>query len=393
MARTLHRRLAVHATSSEPEAFRHADFVIITISTGGLDMMAHDLAIPDKYGIFQTVGDTAGPGGWSRSLRNIPVFVHLARQIERYSPRAVVMNYTNPLAALTGAITAVSSLRVVGLCHGVFSNYEVLQRIFGVEEKDLCVRFGGVNHFFWVLDFTVKGQPGYPLLKKRLGARSFDQAMREGFTDLIGFRSYHELCTELYRQFGYLPYVGDRHTCEFLPGCISPKPSALRRYGLVRTTIAERRAGHKASRQFTLRLAAGKEAPPPRTRESAVDILMAFAHHRPFVDVGNLPNVVQIDNLSRGAVVETLALVDGLGFRPIAVGPLPAAVQRLVEPQCICQKMTLQAALTGDRELALHSLLLDPVCSHLAPSQIRAMGNELLAATSKWLPRALRAHG
>lgn len=387
MAKRFGRRYRIRATSGETAAFRNADFVIITISTGDLEMMAHDLAIPEKYGIFQTVGDTVGPGGWSRSLRNVPVFVHLAQQIEKLSPRAVVLNYTNPLACLTGAIHRVSGLRNVGLCHGVFGSYNLLQKLFNCHEKDLAVRFGGVNHFVWVLDFTVRGRPGYPLLKKRLGRKTLDEALTEGETDEAGFHSHHALCHELYSQHGYLPYVGDRHTCEFLPGYLTPRESALKKFRLVRTTIAQRRANRRRARSWTLSLAAGKADPGPRSRETATNIIAAIARGEAFCDVVNLPNEGQIDNLPRGAVVETLGLVDSLGFRPISSGPMPALPQLLSEPHCRCQLMTLEAALTGDRELALQSLMADPVCAHLSPSEVRSMGRELMAATKKWLPQ------
>ncbi len=380
-------RFKLVATRSEPTAFRNADFVIITISTGDLEMMAHDLKIPERYGIFQTVGDTVGPGGWSRALRNVPVFVHLARRIEKYAPRAVVLNYTNPLAVLTGAISAVSGLRNVGLCHGVFATYRMLQKLFGADESDLAVRFGGVNHFFWVFDFAVKGRPGYPLLKRKLAGRSLDDALRAGETDEMGFHSHHRLCDELYRQFGHLTYAGDRHTCEFLPGYITPRVSALRPYRLVRTSIQDRRRQRARARRYTLDLAKGKAAPRPRSRETAVDIMVAVGRDRPFVDVVNLPNSGQLDELPRGPVVETLGLVDGLGFRPIASGPVPPALAAMLTPHCLCQQMTLRAALDGDRKAALEALMLDPVCSHLSPARIRKMGLELISATRQWLPQ------
>ncbi len=379
------KRFRILPTSSEATAFRHADFVIITISTGGLEAMAHDLKIPEKYGIFQTVGDTVGPGGWSRALRNVPVFVHLARQIEKYAPRAVVLNYTNPLAVLTGTISAVSDLRNVGLCHGVFSTYRLLEALLGVEESDLAVRFGGVNHFFWVLDFTVKGKPGYPALKRKLAGRSIDQTLRAGQTDEMGFHSHHLLLDELYRRTGYLTYAGDRHTCEFVPGYITPTRESLRPYRLVRTSIADRRRRRARARKYTLDLAAGKATPPARSRETAVDIMVAITTGKPFVDVVNVPNTGQIENLPLGVVVETLGLVDPLGFRPVTVGPLPAVLEAMVTPHCLVQEMTLQAALTGDRDLALEALSVDPICSHLSGAKIRKMGMELMEATRDWL--------
>ncbi|MHB9140109.1 MAG: family 4 glycosyl hydrolase, partial [Victivallaceae bacterium] len=142
MSKTLDSGFKFTAGSSEEKAFAGADFVVITISTGDLEMMRHDLKIPEKYGIFHTVGDSVGPGGWSRTLRNVPVFVKMAQKIEKLSPKAIILNYTNPMAALTGAIYASTSLRAVGLCHGVFGAYNLLEKIFEVEEKDLCLKYG-----------------------------------------------------------------------------------------------------------------------------------------------------------------------------------------------------------------------------------------------------------
>jgi len=387
MAQTLGRRFRLRSTKSEASAFRDADFVLITISTGDLAMMKHDIEIPEQYGIFATVGDTVGPGGWSRSLRNVPVFVHLARKIERYSPNAVILNYTNPMSTLTSVIHRVSGLRCVGLCHGPFANLDVLQRLFGVEEEDLAVNFAGVNHFFWFLDFTVRGEPGYPLLRKRLQKQTLGEALSEGTRDGAGWHTHHALCDELLRGYGYLPFVADRHTCEFFPHYITGKVSRLRQWGLQRTSVKERERARARDRRRTLRLAAGKEAPPARSRETAVDIMNALANNKPFFDVVNLPNTGQIENLPRGAVVETLGRVDALGFRALSVGSMPEVLANLVRPHCRVQELTVQAALEGDREAALQALLVDPQCAHLPAKDVRSMGEELMRATSEWLPR------
>ena len=387
MAARLGRRFTVTATTSEARAFRGADFVLITISTGGLDTMQCDLSVPEAYGVFQTVGDTVGPGGWSRSLRNIPVFAHLARQIEKYAPGAVVLNYTNPLATLTGVLSTCSRLRTVGLCHGLFGSYSLLQQLFDVQEEDLCVRFGGVNHFFWILDFTVKGQDGYALLRKRLQGKSIDAALPKGDADPLGFHTRHALVDEFYREFGYLCYAGDRHTCEFVPGLLTPDEERLRRFRLVRTSVEERWELRRKAREVALDLAAGRRDVFPRSRETAVDIIKAVLTGTPFIDVVNLPNRGQIDNLPRETVVETLGRVDPLGFHPLTVGPLPPVLHPLVAPHCDVQLMSLEAGLTGDRELALRALMCDPLCAHLAPSDVRRMGLELMDATREYLPQ------
>ena len=386
-AKTLGRRYKIVPTANEAAAFRDADFVLITISTGGLDMTAHDLAIPEKYGIFQTVGDTVGPGGWCRGLRNVPVFAHLATQIEKHSPRAVVLNYSNPLALLTATIHAVSNLRTVGLCHGVFGTYEVLQRLLGVEERDIAARFGGLNHFFWITDFTVNGAPGFPLLEAKLAGRTLHEALRDQSPDPHGFTSGILLASEFYRQYGCLTYMADRHIAEFMPGYLTGKESNLKRFGLVRTAVESRRKRRDQARARALDMAAGKVPPFGKSRETAVDIMAAFTTGKPFCDVTNLPNTGQVENLPLGVVVETLGLVDALGFAPVCAGALPPVIQGLVAPHCQTQEMTLEAALHGDRELAMESLMLDPLCGHLPPSQIRQMGEELMAATKAWLPQ------
>ena len=374
------------ATSNEEKAFKDADFVLITISTGGLDMMRHDLEVPERYGIYQTVGDSVGPGGWSRLLRNVPVFEKMARKIEKLAPHAVVLNYTNPMAGLTGAICAVSRLRAVGLCHGVMGTLAYLARILGVEEKDLSVRYGGVNHFFWILDFMAKGEAGYPLLRKKLGSSTllkFDKASKDpaGFSD-----NNHELFAEIFEHYGYLTYSADRHTSEFFTAYLTDH-KMLEKFKLKRTSVEERRKGVEESRKLALDMRSGKEKMMPRSRETAVDIMKALVTNTPFIDVVNLPNVGQIDNLPRGAVVETLGLVDSSGFAPIGIGLMPEILRGLTEVHCQIQKMTLEAALTGNKKLALEALTLDPLCARLAPSQIRRMGLELMAATAEWLPQ------
>ena len=250
-----------------------------------------------------------------------------------------------------------------------------------MEEKDLCLKYGGVNHFFWVTDFTVKGRPGYPLLAKKLAGKSMDEFFAEKHKDEAGM-TYHKykLLDELYRQYGYLPYPGDRHTCEFLPGFINNGKAPLKRFGLVRTSIEDRYDVRKDSRERAAKLASGESEPFERSRETAVDIMTSFITNKPFIDVVNMPNIGQIDNLPRGAVVETMGMVDARGFTPIATGSLPQDIQPTIDVHC-------KVAMKGDLELALHSLMLDPLCANLPPSDVRKMGIELIKATKAWLPQ------
>lgn len=372
------------ATGDEELAFRNADFVVITISTGGLAMHGKDLEIPLRYGIQHTVGDSAGPGGWSRLLRNIPVFAEMARKIERLSPDAVVLNYSNPMAGLTAVISQVSGLRNVGLCHGLFGTYWMLERLLEVEEKDLSIRFGGINHFFWIWDLNVRGKDGYRMIRKKMDGCSLDEALDRSKSTLPPRGIDHLLCEELFREYGCFTYYEDRHTCEYLPGYLNPE--LLKRYHIDVTTIKEREEKLKKNRTFTLELASGKKELPERTRETMVDYIKSFVTNTPFVDVVNLPNIGQIDNLPRGAVVETLGTASAVGFTPLAVGNVPEPLRSLLERHCIIQQMTVEAGLKSNRELALQALSMDPACAHLALADIRKMGMELLDANRNYLP-------
>jgi alpha-galactosidase/6-phospho-beta-glucosidase family protein len=380
------------ATQSEEEAFDGSDFVIICISTGALEAMRHDLAIPEKYGIFQTVGDTVGPGGWSRNLRNVPVFNALAEKIGRLSNNAVVLNYTNPMACLTQALYARTNLRAVGLCHGLYENYEVLQDIFGFgSEKELNVRFGGVNHFFWMLDFKVNGKDGYVQLREKLGTDStkrFVDLINEAHSDEIGFTSNKYLCTELFETFGYLPYFGDRHTCEFLSNIITGSEDRLASYSIHRTTIEERYEMLRIWKEEVMQMIEGTQAITyDRTRETAADIIEAVAIGKEFIDIINVPNQGQIPNLPLGAVVETLGVVNPLGFTPVSSGPLPEPIRSLVLPHAENSLTIYKAATDGNYELALQALYNEPSCKHLDYKDIRRMAQELLEANREYLPQ------
>lgn len=370
-------------------AFPGAQVIIITISTGGLNAMEPDIAIPEQYGIFQTVGDTVGPGGWSRALRNLPVFLEMGRTIAALAPDAWILNYTNPMSVLTQALCVTTDQPVVGLCHGVFENYAVLMKVFGLaSEEEIQSRFGGINHFFWILDFTVRGRPGYPLLREKLRGRNFAELVAEAYVDAAGFSSKYWLAGDLFNQFGYLPYIGDRHTAEFLPNCLAPDEKRLQQWRLVRTSVRERKERLRKNQERLAEWIAGKRPLPEDkpSRETAADIAAIRVRGGQLIDVVNVPNVGQIPNLPTGAVVESLGVVNALGFTPLAVGELPEPIVRLVRPHVENQEAILQAVVEEDAEKAMHALMNDPLCSHLPYARIREMAAELLAANRRLLP-------
>jgi alpha-galactosidase len=387
-------RASITAVDDLEAALTGADYVVITITTGGLAAMAHDLAIPEEYGVYHTVGDTSGPGGWARLMRNAPVFHRLGEQVARLAPKALILNYSNPMTTLTQVLEHAHPGRVVGLCHGMFENRAYLRRLYSLAEHDLAMSYAGLNHFFWVT--RARGVGELDLLAdlgRRLATRGFGELHPDGYTDPAGHASgRYELATDLARRTGFMPYLGDRHTCEFIPHVIANR-EAMARYRLARTNTDQRTANQAAAVARLERIIASRELPPETARrspETAVDIIAAHQLGRPFIDVGNLPNVGQVANLPRGLVVETPVCVDRNGFTPLLTGDLPAAVMALVAPPAHAMDLAVRAFLEQDRERAIAALAIDPLCHHLAQAKVAELGRRLLSAHASFLPAWLR---
>jgi alpha-galactosidase len=380
---------SIVSTDRQAAALDHADYVIITISTGGLEAMRHDLAIPEKFGVYHTVGDTCGPGGWARTIRNFDTFMAMAQAFNRHCPKAMILNYTNPMITLTDVLARVCKGPVIGLCHGLFENLRFIRQFYKLKSEDeISVKYAGINHFFWTTQARARGVDVIADLKSRLKTKGFSELLREPHMDRLGFKSNREVATELFRQTGVMPYLGDRHTCEWFPRYITSREN-MRKHKIERTPISDRVKWRRDAEKLLRNRIAGKGWPDKfeRTRETAADIIEAHSQGKVFIDVGNLPNIGQISNLPVGAVVETAVRVDRNGFSPIAFGPLPEPVRAVVAPWCHVMTMLVDAIFARDRRQVMQALRLDPVCAGLNDQQVDAMGNQLLKAHQKFIAR------
>ncbi len=381
-------------TDNQKEALRGADFVLITISTGGLDAMQFDLSIPEDYGIYQTVGDTVGPGGWARALRNIPVFVGLAGDIETICPDAFVLNYTNPLSVLTNVFYKTTKLKATGLCHGMFEVYDRLIDIFNLESRDdVQVNFGGVNHFVWIIDLKIKGEDGFELLHKKLNGgsgqkrRSWPEMLDELYKDKEQVHPLGPLFDMLYERFGILMASEDRHSSEFFPNYLTGDIRKLDRYKLVRTSIEDRRGWMRDKAvELNAYIAGEKKLPDSFSGEAAAGIISAIVNKKSRIDVVNVPNIGQISNLPRGTIVETLGVTDNIGFRPLCAGELPEPVAGFIMPHAQNQNLIIEAGLEADIDKAMCALYNDPLCAHLDLHDIKEMGLRLIKSQKSMMP-------
>ena len=366
------------------ESLTGADVVIVTVTTVGLEATRHDVEIPAQYGIQQSVGDTVGPGGLARALRNIPVMVDLAKTMEEVCPDAWLLNLTNPMSALVHAVTTTTGIKTVGLCHEVFGVRRAFAQIMGVERNEVELVIAGVNHLIWLLDARVGGRDVITELRTHLASGNEIPLKPVSGDHMLPFQDRWHVKLALLDTYGYLAAAGDRHLAEFFPYFLPDDRGPS--FGVLPTTVDQRATMREHARAQVRRWAEGSDALLlERSEEEVADIVAAIATGRTHRAVVNLPNAGQIDNLPRDAVVETVGTIGPTGARGIAVGGLPPGVLGTVLPHALNQGLIVESALTGNRSLALQALLNDPLTRDLrsAPRLL----DDLLEAHAAYLPR------
>lgn len=384
---------AVHACAAAPEALRGADFVFLSILPGPMEMFANDLDIPARYGILQTVGDTTGPGGISRALRTVPIYVDYAHQIMAHCPQAWVINYTNPMTLCTAAFYAAEpQIKAFGCCHEVFGTQHRLAWLAHddfdtppVDRREIKTDVAGVNHFTFATRATWHGIDLFPIVERYISRAGFwdDHTAWAQEQSAMGnwFHSQGLIAFDFYRRYGALGAAGDRHLVEFVPWYLRSEAD-IHRYGVILTPSSYRLGTWRPAIE-----------PPERhddghlrhTGEEGVDQIMALLGIAPLDTNVNLPNRGQIPGLPLGAVVETNAQFRRDSLTPVIPTPLPPALLGLVRRVVEGQQLTLQAAIERNLDLSFQALLNDPLCT-IPVDRAWEMWNELLRANAAMLP-------
>lgn len=378
-------QLEVTATPDRIEALRDADFVILSVAIGGLRAMRNDLQIPEKYGVYQSVGDTVGPGGLARALRNIPFIVKVAREMEDLCPDAWLLSVTNPMTTLCRAVARASSIRTIGLCHEAAGVRRHLAKLLDVPVAAIALDVVGINHLPVISRFSIDGADGMPLLRDWLATHDpftfVDEHSSDPERDVFADRLAVKFT--LLEQLGVLFGAGDRHVAEFFPGFLTEASQRGRRYGVELTTIEQREDGRRERRGQIERFVAGEPEVLEKSEEQMAPVMAALSGGISGRFIVNIPNRGQIDNLPRDAVVECLAHVDASGVRPLAAGDLPHASYAAIAPHVARQELIVEAALSGRREPALAALATDPLIRD--SGTVVPMLDELLAANQAFI--------
>ncbi len=373
----------VEATLDRAEALKDADVVLCTILAQGVDVWRHDIEIPKKYGVDTNVGDTRGPSGIFRALRTIPVMVDIVKDMERYCPNAVLLNYTNPMAMLCRALQRVSDIPVTGLCHSVQGTAEMLAGWIGAPMNEITYTCAGINHQAWYLDYKWNGRDAYPLIREALGKPEIynEEIVRnEMFLHLDRYvteSSGHN--SEYNWWFRKRPDLIEKyciHGAGWNPGEYA---YILKEYQKSETTWRD-----QAKEWFANETPISLE----RGHEYAAYIINALRGGEVFGFNGNVPNTGLITNLPADACVEVPVYVDRNGFRPVHVGALPPQCVALNHVSVMVEEMAVEAALTGDPRLVFHAIAYDPLTAAvLSLAEIEAMVNEMLAQNRPYLPK------
>jgi alpha-galactosidase len=393
------RKIPLHAraTTDQRAALEGADYVVVNISTGGFESMRHDLEIPARYGIRQSVGDSVGPGGVLRALRNIPVFASIAGDMEAVCPDAWMLNLTNPMTTICRSVTKASKIRTVGLCHEITGMQFALSLLLDRSFLDLAPTVAGVNHLPVISALDVGGDDGLALLADLLDheADRADDALPADFADHLehGERTvgdllaHHRVKLELFRRFGVLPGAGDRHLVEFFAGFLTEESGWGERWGVHLTTIEAREAAQaRYVHQLDELLAADRVDELP-SGEMVAPVIMCLRENLPGWFPLNLPNHGQVADLPDDVVVESMCVADGAGIRGRDVVSLPAPMAETLHRVSAAQELTVEAGLTGSRERVVDALLVDPLAGRIDYDALVAMGDEMLTATKRWLPQ------
>jgi len=362
------------------DALRDADFVVNAIQVGGYDpCTVTDFEIPKKYGLRQTIADTLGIGGIMRGLRTIPVLREFAEDMEEVCPNALFMNYTNPMAILTGYMQRYTNIRTVGLCHSVQKCSEEVLTNVGMQDKleGRTELIAGINHMAWLLKIKDKdGNDLYPGIKKRAAAKNAS----EKHEDMVRF--------EYIKHLGYYCTESSEHNAEYNNFFIKAKyPELIEKYNIPLDEYPRRCIKQIADwEEEKANILKDGEITHERTLEYASYIMEAIVTDTPYKIGGNVLNTGLIDNLPADACVEVPCMIDANGVNPCHVGRLPVQLAAMNMTNINSQLLTIEAAVTKDRNAIYQAAMLDPhTSSELSVDDIKNMCDDLIAAHGKYM--------
>jgi len=372
----------ISPTTDRSQALKGADAVLCTVFNGDIDIWEHEILIPKKYGIDINVGDTRSVSGIFRALRNIPLMLDICRDIEKYCPRAVFLNYTNPMAMLCGAMQKYANVEVTGLCHSVQGTAQMLAGWLDVPYEELNYLCKGVNHQAFYTELTHNGVDLYPKLRKLI-------------TENEEFYNKEQVRNEMFLKLGYYVTESSGHNSEYNQW-FRKRPDLIEKY-----CTDKKSNWNPGEYAYSLKLRSDRRKDPQKqydewmqkefshkkSNEYAADIFNArLGDGKPFVFNGNVLNHGSIPNLPDDACVEVPVVADRMGFKTTIAGALPDHLAILVGTTARLESLVIEAAMKKSREMVYHAVYMDPLSSAVCSmDEIKNMCDEIFEKNTDFL--------
>lgn len=372
------KRWKVISSTDRRDVIGDSDFVINQIEVAGLTTVKNEFEIPLKYGVKQCIGDTLGPGGLFKILRTVPVWLDIIKDIEKLCPNTVILNYTNPMSAVTLATAKVTDIPVVGLCHSVQNTSEKLAEYLDIPYEDLKWRCAGINHMSWFVELSYRGEDMYSILKEKVKNPDFkaQDPVRFDAMEYLG-----AFVTESSGHFSeYIPYYRKRQD-------LIDKHCSVGYNGATGFYANGWPNWRKERDERILRQLSGEEEIPlESSNEYAAVIIEAMFKNAPKVIYGNVLNKGLIENLPQDGVVEVACLIDRNGVSPCYFGNLPEHLAALNRSNMAFFQLAVESVLHRDKEMAMRALMLDPLTAAVCSlSEIKDMFEELYEADKQYI--------
>jgi alpha-galactosidase len=377
------RPARVEATLNRAEALEGADVVLCTILVGETDVWRYDIEIPKQYGVDTNIGDTRGPSGIFRALRTIPVMLDIVKDMERYCPQAVLLNYTNPMAMLCRVMQRESSIQLTGLCHSVQGTAMMLAKWIGAPMTEISFTCAGINHQAWYLKYEWNRKDAYPLIREAVHRPEI----------------YNEeiVRNEMFLHLDYYVTESSGHNSEY-NWWFRKRPDLIEKYcthgtgwnpGIYAYVLQEYRK-RDATWKDEAKSWFASDTPIDLNRgnEYAAHIINALRGGEPYTFNGNVPNTGLITNLPQGACVEVPVFVDKSGFHSFYVGALPPQCVTLTHTSVMVEEMAVEGALTGNPRLVFQAIAHDPLTAAvLSLEEIKSMVKEMFRQNQAYIPQ------
>ena len=370
----------IESTTNRREALAGANYVIVTISVGGPKWTHPNRKIALKYGVNEGVGDTLGPGGVFYAARHVPPILDICHDMEQLCPDAWLLNYTNPMAIISWAISDYTRIKNVGLCHSVQGTATELARYMGIPINELAYWVAGINHMAWFLKLKWHSNDVYPLLREKFKDPTIYSAPDAHWAGSDMVRA------EIFKAFGYFNTESTVHMSEYTP-YFRKRPELFKKYKLkylFDDDWIKRR--QEEDNEFRQLISTSKKFPISHSGEYGSIIINSIETGKPSRINGNVKNQGFITNLPEGCCVEVPCLVDKEGIHPCYVGELPPQLAALNRTNINVQELAVRGVVEKDKTKIFQSILLDPLTAALLTiNETRQMVDEIFAAEKQYL--------